>query len=83
MIKIPSTCYNMHVHRKKAGEGLTDPCKKKLARFIFELEWYKPGLPDFFKPKIPIWVNIGGSCNGRCWYIIWPFGLCIIRLNGL
>jgi hypothetical protein len=31
--------------------------------------WY------IFKPKIPIWVNFGGSCNGRCWYILWPFGL--------
>jgi hypothetical protein len=28
-----------------------------------------------FKPKIPIWVNFGGPCNGRCWYIICPFGL--------
>jgi hypothetical protein len=26
-----------------------------------------------FKPKIPIWVHFGGSCNGRCWYILWPF----------
>jgi hypothetical protein len=28
-----------------------------------------PGLPDgmnIFKPKIPIWVKFGGSCNGRC-----------------
>jgi hypothetical protein len=35
------------------------------------------------KPKIPIWVNFGGSCNGRCWYIIWPFGLfygCLVCL---
>jgi hypothetical protein len=23
-----------------------------------------------FKPKIPIWVNFGGSCNGKSWYII-------------
>jgi hypothetical protein len=28
-----------------------------------------------FKPKIPIWVNFGRSCNGRCWYILCPFGL--------
>jgi hypothetical protein len=21
---------------------------------------------NIFKPKIPIWVNFGGSCNGRC-----------------
>jgi hypothetical protein len=31
--------------------------------------WY------IFQPKIPIWVNFGGSCNGRCWYILWPFGM--------
>jgi hypothetical protein len=33
-----------------------------------------------FKLKIPMWVNFGGACNGRCWYIfwtiyIWPFGV--------
>jgi hypothetical protein len=30
--------------------------------------WY------IFKPKIQILVNFRGSCNGRCWYIIFPFG---------
>jgi hypothetical protein len=30
------------------------------------VRWY------IFKPKIPIWVNFGGSCDGRCWYILWP-----------
>jgi hypothetical protein len=28
-----------------------------------------------FKPKIPIRVNFDGYCDGRCWYILWPFGL--------
>jgi hypothetical protein len=34
------------------------------------------GLPDglFFKPKIPIWVNFGGPCNGKSWYMLKPFG---------
>jgi hypothetical protein len=44
---------------------------------LFE-EKMETGLPDgiyIFKPKMPIWVNFGGSCNGRCWYILWPFGL--------
>jgi hypothetical protein len=27
-----------------------------------------------FKPKIQIWVKFGGSCNGRCGYILWTFG---------
>jgi hypothetical protein len=28
-----------------------------------------------FKPKIPIWVKFGGSWNGKCCYILWPFGI--------
>jgi hypothetical protein len=28
--------------------------------------------------KSPIWVNFAGSCNRRCWYILWPF--CIYYL---
>jgi hypothetical protein len=28
-----------------------------------------------FKPKIPIWVNFGGSCNGRFSCIMWPLVL--------
>jgi hypothetical protein len=28
-----------------------------------------------FNPKIQIWVNFRGSCNGKCWYILWPFGI--------
>jgi hypothetical protein len=27
-----------------------------------------------FKPKIQIWANFGGSCNGRWWYILWTLG---------
>jgi hypothetical protein len=27
-----------------------------------------------FKPKILIWENFAGSCNGRCWYILWTLG---------
>jgi hypothetical protein len=28
-----------------------------------------------FEPKISIWVNFGRSCNRRCWYVLWPFGI--------
>jgi hypothetical protein len=28
-----------------------------------------------FKPKIRIWANFGGPWNGKCWYILWPFGI--------
>jgi hypothetical protein len=35
-----------------------------------------PGLPDIIpisKPKISVWANFGGSCNGSR-YILWTFG---------
>jgi hypothetical protein len=28
-----------------------------------------------FQTKFVIWVNFGGSCNGRCWNILRTFGL--------
>jgi hypothetical protein len=24
--------------------------------------------------------NLGGSCNGRCWFSLWPFGLFYCHL---
>jgi hypothetical protein len=32
-----------------------------------------------FRPKIAIWVHFGGSCNGRCWCILWTFVIPILR----
>jgi hypothetical protein len=29
----------------------------------------------YFQTKILIWVNLGGSCNVRCWYILCTFCL--------
>jgi hypothetical protein len=29
----------------------------------------------YFLTKNLIWVNFVGSCNGRYWYILWPFGI--------
>jgi hypothetical protein len=31
--------------------------------------WY------IFKPKIPIWVNLGGPRNGKLWDILFPFAM--------
>jgi hypothetical protein len=30
---------------------------------------------NIFKPKIPIWLNYSGPGNGKCWNILWPFGI--------
>jgi hypothetical protein len=41
---------------------LEDPFTDRVAR------WYN------LKPKIPIWVNFGGTWNGRYWYFCDHFG---------
>jgi hypothetical protein len=51
----------------KCGRILRIVLQTRVAR------WY------IFKPEIPIWVNFGGSCNGRCWCTLCLFGLCILR----
>jgi hypothetical protein len=37
--------------------------------------WIRVARWFFFEPKIPIWVNFGGSWNRKSLYILWPFGL--------
>jgi hypothetical protein len=32
-------------------------------------KWY------IFIPKIPIWACFGGPWNGKCWYMLLPFGI--------
>jgi hypothetical protein len=28
----------------------------------------------FSNQKSPFWVNYGGPCNGKGWFILWPLG---------
>jgi hypothetical protein len=39
-------------------------------------------LPDvcFFKPKIPIWVNFGRPCNGRCLYYFYGYIIYVMAI---
>jgi hypothetical protein len=71
-------CNNLQVQKsessKKGSESskLEKNCKS----------W--PGLPDgipIFKPEIQFWVNFGCCCNGRCSYILYPFGICYVNLE--
>jgi hypothetical protein len=62
--------------------GLCRKCKTHFVHLFCRSCWRNGGRPftrvarwHIFKPKIPIWVNFGGSYNGRCLYIICPFGL--------
>jgi hypothetical protein len=34
-------------------------------------------MPDDIFSEILIWLNFRGSCYGRCWYVLWPFGINI------
>jgi hypothetical protein len=36
-----------------------------------------------FEPKIPIWVNFGGSYNGICWYVYFMTIWFILRHFGI
>jgi hypothetical protein len=29
----------------------------------------------FQTKKIPIWLYFEGPLSGKCWYILWPFGI--------
>jgi hypothetical protein len=37
--------------------------------------WLRVARWFVLKPKIPIWVNIGGPKIGKCLNIFWPFGI--------
>jgi hypothetical protein len=64
---------------------------KRYVNSCFVIErWPKPRLKRdqcrvarwfVFKPKIPIWVNFLGPEIGKCWYILWPFGIFYIHLG--
>jgi hypothetical protein len=41
---------------------------------LFALVWSRGARWFVFKPKIPIWVNVGGSCYGKSWHILLPLG---------
>jgi hypothetical protein len=43
--------------------------RRATAIYTRDARWF------IFMPKIPIWVYFGGSWNGKCWYILWQFGI--------
>jgi hypothetical protein len=56
---------NGECHRLAYGKIV----KEKLSVITRVARWH------IFKPKKPIWVNSGGTCNGRCWNILGSFGI--------
>jgi hypothetical protein len=51
---------------------ICDLCVLGNGSLYFRL-WIRVARWHIFKPKI--WINFVGSCNGSCWYIIYPFDL--------
>jgi hypothetical protein len=71
--------YTCSCHETFPGTGPTKQFYTCSCRELVDGDyWFGAGLRAarwYIVPKIPIWVNFGGPCNGRCWYISWPFGL--------
>jgi hypothetical protein len=76
LIRLPMyVCYLLKINsfRRKLIYTFNERVKKVRFRVA---RWY------IFKPKIPLWVNFRGSWNGKGWYILWPFGIYILRPFG-
>jgi hypothetical protein len=60
-------CLPRYVQRSRCPGIKTRLVRTRVAR------WH------IFRPKIPIWVNFGGSCNRRCWCIYghWVYSTAI------
>jgi hypothetical protein len=72
---------------------LWSPCKSPLKNIsLLDCEFYQIVSGTVFlrvarwlvfEPKIHIWVNFGGYCNGRCWYSLYLFGIFYSHLVNL
>jgi hypothetical protein len=79
-------CISQHFNRdpnfilRWVGTGLLlngrKPATAKSPTYVISNFWSLTSVARWyiFKPKIPIWVNFGGPCVGRCWYILLTFG---------
>jgi hypothetical protein len=59
-----------HWHKKVNGFGIF-----KYIPICSHVPTYSVARWYIFKPKPPIWVNFGRSCDWECWYFLWPFCL--------
>jgi hypothetical protein len=69
---------NINIKRDTDSFSKTLCAKKTLLSRV--ARWY------IFKPKIPIWVNFGGSWSEKGWYILLPFGIFyshLVLLRGI
>jgi hypothetical protein len=54
--------------------------RKNLFSPVFRVGGVRVARWHVFKPKIPIGVNLAGSWNGKCWRILWSFGIFYVHL---
>jgi hypothetical protein len=73
-------CYSLEMLEQAVKLKIHFCRREKFSFFLFSFlkflinpeteRHFHPGLPDgiFLSPKIPNWVTLGGSYNGRCWF---------------
>jgi hypothetical protein len=54
------------------GDFLQNTSKIFHSKEVSHFKWVVSRVARWFvfKPKIPIWVNFGGFCYGKSWYIL-------------
>jgi hypothetical protein len=70
-VKIPEVAQItllLFLHGKSYGNNLMKKwISLHFGQLLHKRIWCRVARWFVFKPKIPIWVNFGGSCNGSCW----------------
>jgi hypothetical protein len=69
-----SECRPMNSTRRRGWKNLQQQ-KNLIASGTFLWVHHSVARWYVFRPKIPVWVNLGRSCNRRCWYCLWPICL--------
>jgi hypothetical protein len=62
--------FNRPIQRKKIDVKKSHPDIKKTFQKGVSCLYGRVARWFVFKPKIPIWVNFGGSCYAKSWYIL-------------
>jgi hypothetical protein len=67
---------NAHGRINRFGTGLPTPARENCTTFgMSGGTWNRVARWHIFKPKVPIWVNFGWSCNGSIRFNSCPFDL--------
>jgi hypothetical protein len=77
-----SNCYNIRVglhFGRLFQKSIWSPWARATKTWFFSASRVRVARWFSVKSEIPFLGKFWGSCNGRCWCILWPFG----KFNGL